>query len=125
MGSLAVGPAGLGSPFNTPTSKRYLPVATPASVSTPVPAQAVEYASPTASTSTSRRLFRPPLGPSARITPAHHARKTSLSKSLALPDLQQLSDDTEPESEGAMAPLSTFTDLPVEVSSARCSVHAN
>lgn len=129
MGSLAVDPAGLGSPFHTPTTTRYYTTATPASgsVTTPaVAAVAADHASPTASTSVVRRLFRTPMVPSSvPLLGSHHSRKTSLSKSLSAQELQFFDADdnsgsgAKPAAETipeAAPPMATFTDLPVEVS---------
>lgn len=129
MGSLALDPAGLGSPFHTPTTTRFYTTATPASasasasasVASPAVAAAAgaDHASPTATTSVVRRLFRTPLVPSVLLNTSHHhhSRKTSLSKSLSAKELQFASDQSsDPDPETPMAPLATFTDLPVEVS---------
>lgn len=120
MGSLAVDPAGLGSPFHTPTTNRFYTTGTPASGSAAVPAPiiAADHASPTATTSVVRRLFRTPLVPSVLLNTSHHSRKTSLSKSLSAQELQFADPDpeAEPSSEAEPeAPMATFTDLPVEV----------
>lgn len=128
MGSLAVDPAGLGSPFHTPTTPRFYSTQTPASGSGsgsgPVPAAvaAADLHSPTASTSVVRRLFRTPLVPSVLLSTSHHSRKTSLSKSLSAKELQfepssEISEaDAEDVEEANEASMATFTDLPVEVS---------
>lgn len=125
MGSLAVDPAGLGSPFHTPTTTRFYSTQTPASGSGsgsgPIPAAVVaaDSHSPTASTSVVRRLFRTPLVPSVLLNTPHHGRKTSLSKSLSAKELQfePSSEVSEADAEDADdTTMATFTDLPVEVS---------